>query len=73
METGSVEFIKEYVMKGKGITFLYRPEIEVEVKKGLLKILRIQGDPVVLNTDIVLPGDAEPSPVAKAFLRLIKE
>jgi DNA-binding transcriptional LysR family regulator len=73
METGSVEFIKEYVMKGKGITFLYRPEIEVEVTKGLLKILRIQGDPIVLNTDIILPGDVEPSPVAKAFLRLIKE
>jgi hypothetical protein len=60
-------------MKGKGITFLYRPEIEVEVTKGLLKILRIQGDPIVLNTDIVLPGDVEPSPAAKAFLRLIKE
>jgi DNA-binding transcriptional LysR family regulator len=73
METGSVEFIKEYVMKGRGITFLYRPEIEVEVKKGLLKILRIKGDPIVLNTDIVLPGDVEPSPAAKAFLRLIKE
>jgi DNA-binding transcriptional LysR family regulator len=73
METGSVEFIKEYVMKGRGITFLYRPEIEVEVTKGLLKILRVEGDPIFLNTDIVLPGDVVPSPAAKAFLHLIRE
>jgi DNA-binding transcriptional LysR family regulator len=73
METGSVEFLKEYVMKGRGISFLYRPEIEVEAEKGLLKILSIEGDPMVLHTDIVLPGDVAPSPAAKAFLRLIKE
>ena len=73
METGSVEFLKEYVMKGRGITFLYRPEIEVEAAKGLLKILRIEGEPIMLNTDIVLPGDVTPSPAAKAFLELIKE
>ena len=71
METGSVEFLKEYVMKGRGITFLYRPEVEVEVAKGLLKILRIKGDPIVLHTNIVLPGDVAPSPAAKAFLQLI--
>jgi DNA-binding transcriptional LysR family regulator len=73
METGSVEFIKEYVMKGRGITFLYRPEIEVEAAKGLVKILKIEGDPIELNTDIVLPADAAPSPAVKAFLELIKE
>jgi DNA-binding transcriptional LysR family regulator len=71
METGSVEFIKEYVMKGKGLTFLYRPEIEMEAQKGLLKILQIEGEPIVLSTDIVLAADVEPSPAAKAFLRLI--
>lgn len=72
METGSVAFIKEYAIKGKGISFLYRPEIEVEASQGLLKILPIAGDPIVLNTNIVLPSDLEPSPSAKAFLRLIK-
>mgnify|MGYP000149159886 CR=1 FL=1 len=71
METGSVEFIKEYVMKGKGLTFLYRPEIEMEAQKGLLKILQIEGEPIVLSTDIVLAADVEPSAAAKAFLRLI--
>ena len=73
METGSVEFIKEYVMKGNGITFLYRPEIEMEAEKGLLKILQINGEPISLQTDIILPVDADPSPAAKAFLRLIQE
>ena len=72
METGSVEFIKEYTMKGRGVTLLYRPEIEMESRKGLLKVLQIEGDPIVLHTDIVLPVDTEPSPATKAFLRLIQ-
>jgi len=73
IETGSVEFIKEYVIKGRGISFLYGPEVESEAREGLLKIHRILGNPIILQTNIVLPSDAEPSPPVQAFLRLIKK
>ncbi len=68
-----MEFIKEYVMKGKGLSFLYRPEIEMEAKMGLLTPLQMQGGPIFVQTDIVLPQDAEPSPSAQAFLRLAEK
>jgi len=70
VEAGSVEFIKEYVMKGQGLSFLYRPEIEMEAKMGLLTRLQMQGGPIFVQTDIVLPRDAGLSPSAQAFLRL---
>ena len=73
VEAGSVEFIKEYVMKGQGLSFLYKPEIEMEAKMGLLTPLHMQGGPILVQTDIVLPRDAEPSPSARAFLRLVQK
>ena len=72
VEAGSVEFIKEYVMKGRGISFLYKPEIQMEAKMGLLKPLQIKEGPIFVQTDIVLPREAEPSPPAQAFLQLIE-
>lgn len=72
VETGSVEFIKEYVMQGKGVSFLYKPEVELEEKDGLLKTHIIKDGPIILRTDIILPSDVEPSPSVKAFLGLLK-
>jgi DNA-binding transcriptional LysR family regulator len=73
VEAGSVEFIKEYVMKGKGLSFLYKPEIEMEARMGLLTPLQMEGGPILVQTDIVLPQNAEPSPSARAFLRLAEK
>jgi len=72
VEAGSVEFIKEYIIKGHGISFLYKPEIELEARMGLLKPLYIKEGPILVQTDIVFPREADLSPPAQAFLRLIK-
>jgi DNA-binding transcriptional LysR family regulator len=71
VEAGSVEFIKEYVMKGRGISFLYKPEVDMEGKMGLLIRLPIKEGPILIQTDIVFPRDMELSPPARAFLNLI--
>jgi DNA-binding transcriptional LysR family regulator len=73
VEAGSVEFIKEYVTKGRGISFLYKPEIQMEAKMGLIKPVEVEKGPIFVQTDIILPQNAEPSPPAKAFLQLIKD
>ncbi len=73
VEAGSVEFIKEYVMKGQGLSFLYKPEIEMEARMGLLMRLPMRGGPIFVQTDIVLPRDAEPSPSVQAFLLLAEK
>jgi DNA-binding transcriptional LysR family regulator len=67
-----VEFIKEYIIKGRGISFLYKPEIELEARLGLLMPLGIKEGPIFIQTDIVFPRGADLSPPAQAFLRLIK-
>jgi DNA-binding transcriptional LysR family regulator len=71
VEAGSVEFIKEYVMKGRGISILYKPEVDLEAKMGLLMPLPIKEGPILIQTDIVFPSDMELSPPARAFLNLI--
>ena len=70
LEAGSFEFIKEYISKGRGISFLYKPEFQLEAKMGLLKPVPIREGPIFIQSDIVFPKDVELSPPAKAFLRL---
>jgi DNA-binding transcriptional LysR family regulator len=72
VEAGSVEFIKEYIIKERGISFLYKPEIELEAKMGLLKPLDINEGPIWVQTDIVFARQANLSPPARAFLRIIR-
>ncbi len=72
LEAGSVEFIKEYVIKGRGVSFLYRPEVELEAKMGLLKPLDIDDGPIFVQTYLVFPRNMELSLSAKAFLNLIE-
>ena len=73
VEAGSLDFIKEYVMHGEGIAFLYKAEVEREVKMGHLIGLKIKEGPVLLQTDIVFLRDVELSPPSQAFLRLTEK
>jgi DNA-binding transcriptional LysR family regulator len=72
VEAGSVEFIKEYIIKGHGISFLYKPEVELEAKMGLLKSFDVEEGPILVQTDIVYPKETDLSPPAQDFLRLIE-
>lgn len=72
VEAGSVEFIKEYVMKDKGISFLYKPEVELETKMRKLRALEIKEGPLYVQTYLVFPREMELSLPAKSFLKLIK-
>jgi DNA-binding transcriptional LysR family regulator len=66
VEAGSVEFIKEYIIK------LYKPEVELEAKMGLLKPFDVEEGPILVQTDIVYSKEADLSPPALDFLRLIE-
>jgi len=70
LEAESVEFIKEYIIQGRGISFLYKPEIRLEAQLGLLKPLTLGDGPILVQTDVVFPKDVDPNPATKAFLRL---
>jgi len=68
IEAGSVEFIKEYVIQGRGISFLYKPEVQLEAKMGLLKTLELVEGPIYVETIIVVPEGGVLSPPSRAFL-----
>lgn len=73
IEAGSVEFIKEYVIQGRGISFLYKPEVQLEAKMGLLKSLELVEGPIYVETVIIVPDGVTLSPPAKAFLEQVSE
>jgi len=71
LEAGSVEFIKEYVIQSRGISFLYKPEIDREAEMGLLKPLKLGDGPLYIETIIVVPEGATLSPASRAFLEQV--
>jgi DNA-binding transcriptional LysR family regulator len=71
LEAGSVEFIKEYVIQSRGISFLYKPEVEREAEMGLLKPLKLGDGPIYIETIIVVPDGVSLAPPSKAFLELV--
>ena len=71
VEAGSVEFIKEYIIQGRGISFLYKPEIELEAKMGLLQPLELVEGPISIQTVIVVPDGVTLSPPSRAFLDVV--
>jgi DNA-binding transcriptional LysR family regulator len=71
VEAGSVEFIKEYVIQGRGISFLYKPEVQLEIKMGLLKPVEFEEGPIFIQTQIVVPEGGTLSPPSRAFLDLV--
>ncbi len=71
IEAGSVEFIKEYVIQGKGVSFLYIPEIDLEARMGLIIPHKVREGPILVQTVVIYPRDVALSPAAKAFLDLV--
>jgi DNA-binding transcriptional LysR family regulator len=71
VEAGSVEFIKQYIIQGRGISFLYKPEVQMEAKMGLLKPVELVEGPIYIQTVIVIPEGVTLSPPSKAFLGLV--
>ncbi|HXX36204.1 MAG TPA: LysR family transcriptional regulator [Thermodesulfobacteriota bacterium] len=73
IEAGSLDFIVRYVKQGKGISFMFEPDIKEELEKGLLKVIPIEEGNVSFFTDIVYHAEQPLSPPAQAFLRIVEE
>jgi DNA-binding transcriptional LysR family regulator len=73
VEAGSVEFIKEYVIQGKGISLLYKPEVQWESSMGLIQVANLKEGPIFLQTVIVVPANISLSPPVRAFLQMMEK
>ena len=68
-----MDFIKELVETGKGISFVVRSAVAEELKRGALKTRTLAEGPFYLNVDIVYLKNRSLSPTAQAFLDLLLE
>jgi DNA-binding transcriptional LysR family regulator len=67
MEIRSTETIKQAVIAGMGIAFLSAHTISLEMKAGSLRVLDVQGFPLMLNWYVVHRRNKRLPPVAQAF------
>ena len=73
MEIKSTETIKQAVMAGMGISFLSAHTISRELRAGSLKVLDVQGFPLMLNWYVVHRRTKRLPPVAQAFRHFLLE
>ena len=72
-EAGNVDFIKELVEVGKGISFVVESAVKEELKKGTLKTRPLVEGPLSLKVDIVYLKKRALSPSAQSFLTLLQD
>jgi len=73
MEMSSNETIKQAVMAGMGIAFISQHTIGLELATGQLKMLRVQGLPVMRQWNVVHRREKRLSPAAEAFKGFVLE
>lgn len=71
IESGNVDFIKELVRIGDGITLLARMGADQDVTRGDLQILPLQEGKFQLGIDIITNKDRELSTIDEAFLQVL--
>jgi LysR family transcriptional regulator, low CO2-responsive transcriptional regulator len=73
IEMSSNETIKQAVMAGMGIAFLSLHTMGLELKSGLMQIVRIQGTPLIRTWNMVHLIARVLSPAAEAFHSFVIE
>jgi DNA-binding transcriptional LysR family regulator len=72
-EASNVDFIKELVETGNGISFVVKSAVQEELKRRTLKTRTLSSGPLFLNVDIVYLKNRNLSPSAQAFLELLQK
>jgi DNA-binding transcriptional LysR family regulator len=71
METSNAEFIKQWVQRGEGVSFLVKEAVLTELREKRLVSVPVRGCKMYLDVSIAYLKDQEPSRAAKAFLDLL--
>jgi LysR family transcriptional regulator, transcriptional activator of the cysJI operon len=73
VESDNVDFIKELVAMGNGVTLLAGMGADLDVSRGALKILPLREGVFVLDIDIVINRERPLSNADKAFLDVLRD
>ena len=73
IETGNVDFLKEMVRTGNGITLLARMGVDRDLARGDLIALPVKEGPFVLDIDIVINKERTLSHADEEFLKVLMD
>ena len=73
LQLTSNEAVKQAVMSGLGVSIMPLIGLKNELEKGDIKIIHIEGLPLVTNWKLVWLKGKKLSPVASAYLNYIRE
>jgi DNA-binding transcriptional LysR family regulator len=73
IEASSLDFIVGYVKQNKAVSFMFKPDIQEELEKGILKVIFIEEGNIIFFTDIIYHGERSLSPPSQAFLKMVNE
>ncbi|RMG89789.1 MAG: LysR family transcriptional regulator [Candidatus Dadabacteria bacterium] len=73
VETSNLEFIKDMVARGEGVSFLVRSAIGEELRTGRFVEVPLADGPIRLEVYTVHPDPAVLSPAARAFLDVLED
>lgn len=73
LETSNLEFIKEMVEKGEGLSFLVRSAVGQELEEGKLRVIPVRDQEMTLQVYTAYREEGELSPAARAFLAILEE
>jgi len=72
IETGSSEFIKQWVSEGKGVSIIVRRIAEEEAKRGLIKMVSLD-EKLNLQVALLFLKEERTNPTIKTFTHFIKD
>ena len=73
METANADFIKQFVERGEGISFLIRGSVDAELKQERIVTRPIIGEKITIDVSIAYLKNQPLSPAAKAFLKTLEQ
>jgi DNA-binding transcriptional LysR family regulator len=72
-EVGNPECIKGLAREMRGIALMFLPSVREDFALGRLKMIPLVDGPIKLDIDILMNRELAMSPVAEAFLKVIRE
>jgi len=73
VETSNIDFIKDMVRKGEGVSFLVQQAVEEDAALGHVRIVEIEDEEMVLPVFIVVREGDKLSPAGRAFLEILMQ
>jgi DNA-binding transcriptional LysR family regulator len=72
-EVDNIECVKRLAHQKKGIALMFLPNIADEIAEGTLTAIPVEDCEIQLGIDVVMNKETALSPVAEAFLKILKE